>query len=87
MAQIVNAGIGITVQRQRSEPLAQRGLQLGRQGVRVLHRVQLDHAARILDGVAVHGDDVLADAALDQVLQGGVRWVHAGDGVRRLIGF
>ena len=42
------------------------GLQLGRQAERVFHGIELDHAARILDGVGMHALHVGTDA-----LQGG----------------
>ena len=44
------------------QALAQRLLQLGRQAVRVLHRIELDHAGRFLDRIGVHAQHVLADA-------------------------
>lgn len=44
------------------------GVQRERQAVRVLHGVELDQAHRRLDGVGVHGLDVLTDAG-DQGIQ------------------
>ena len=60
----------VAVQRHGCEPLAQRALQLGRQPVRVLHRVELDHAGRRLDGVGVHALHVVADQARQLRRQG-----------------
>ena len=44
VAQIVDAVVGVTVERQGAQALAEFCLQIKRQTVRVFHRVQLDHA-------------------------------------------
>ena len=59
----------------------QLSLQLRAQAVRILHRVELDEAARVLDGVAVHGPTVLADPGGNQIFK--LVRCHAGfEGVK-----
>ena len=78
-AQVIDPAIGITVQRQRTEALTERGLQSGGQAVRIFHRVELDHAAGRLDGVGVHGLDVLPDQFFEF-------WVKDGHWLIRMAG-
>ena len=86
MAQIVHAAIGVAVERQGAQSLAQSLLQIRWQSVRVFHRVELDHAHRVLDGIGVHGLHILADA-LHQLGAhwGGAHWGSrmGGTGFRR----
>ena len=63
LLQVVDAGARIPVDRHRTQARTQLRLQSGWQGERVLHGIELDHAHRVLDGVSVHGLDVLADEA------------------------
>ena len=65
----------VAVQRDLREPLAERRAQRFGQAKRVLHRVELDHAGRRLHRVAVHRLNVLADHALDSILQAGCHFV------------
>src|SRR6185369_7903830 len=50
----------VTVQRQGTEALPERGLQVQRQAMRVFHRIELDQAGRRLDRIGVHALYVLA---------------------------
>ena len=61
VAQVVHPAVRVAVQRQRAQAPAQLDLQRVRQRIRVLHRIELDHADRILDRVGVHRLHVLAD--------------------------
>jgi len=77
LAKLVHTLAGVAIERQRAQTLAQSLLQIRRQAVRVFHRVELDHARRILDGIGVHGLHVLADA-LHQLGAHGGRGAHWG---------
>jgi hypothetical protein len=59
--QVLDPATRIAVDGDRAQSLTQRMLHVWGQGKRVLHRVQLDQPRRVLDGVGVHGLDVLAD--------------------------
>ncbi|MNT23480.1 hypothetical protein D3C72_1588990 [compost metagenome] len=71
--QVGAAVAGVAVERQRAQARAQFGLQRGRQAVGVLHRVELEEAARVLHRVGVHGAHVGADAVERQAVVGGGR--------------
>jgi hypothetical protein len=60
-AQVVHPGIRVAVQRESAQALAQFNLQRVRQRIGVLHRIELDHADRVLDRIGVHRLHVLAD--------------------------
>ena len=62
VTQLVGAAAGVAVQRQSAQALAQRGLQVGGQAVRVLHGVELEQAGGVLHGIGVHRLHVGADA-------------------------
>ena len=83
MAQFVHTLAGVAVESQSAQTLAQSLLQISRQAVRVLHRVELDHARRILDGVGVHGLHVLADALHQLGAHGHVGSRMGGTGFKR----
>ena len=59
-AQLVDTAIGVTVESQRTQTLAQRGLQGCGEPVRVFHGVELEHAGGVLHGVGVHRLNVSA---------------------------
>ena len=80
LLQVVNAGAGVAVDGHGAQALTQFGLQLGRQRKGVFHRVELDHAGRVLDRVGVHGLDVLPNKAQ------GVRCVHGSHFAARMGG-
>ncbi len=63
IAQGINACARIAVDGHRPQALAQLGLQGRGQAKGVFHRIQLDHADRMLDGIGMHGLDVLANEA------------------------
>ena len=71
VAQHVDLAAGVAVQGHSAQALAQRGLQLRREPVRVFHGVELDHAARVLHGIGMHALHVLADQAGQLGRQGG----------------
>ena len=57
----IDTAAGVAVDRHRAQSLTQGLLQRWRQTEGVLHRVELDHAGRVLDGVGVHALHVAAD--------------------------
>ena len=60
-AQVVDAAVRVTVQRQCAQALPQFRLQRSGQAMWVFHRVELDHADRVLNRVGMDGLDILAN--------------------------
>jgi hypothetical protein len=65
-AQRLAARHRIAIQRDLAEPRGQLRAQLGRQPVRILHRVELHQSVRIGHVVGAHGAHVVTDDAFDQ---------------------
>ncbi|MDT4851337.1 hypothetical protein FQZ97_855150 [compost metagenome] len=80
LLEIVDACTWVAVDRHRAQALSQLCLQLGRERKRIFHRIELDQTGRVLDGVGVHGLDVLPDEAQR------VRGVHVGHRAPRIGG-
>ena len=60
---MVNARARVTVDGHCAQSLPQFGLQGRGQAERVFHGIELDHAHRVLDGIGLHGLNVLANEA------------------------
>ena len=65
-AQVIDTAIGIAVERQCTQALAQLLLQRGRQTMRILHRVELVQSARVLNRIGMHAGNVAAQRACHQ---------------------
>ena len=82
-SQIIDAAIGVTVQSQGAQAFTQSFLQRWRQAERVLHRIELDHADRILNGVGVHGLHILPNSAHELGTDGHGASLIGGTGFKR----
>ena len=59
--QAVQMTVGGFLARKQFHILGVLGLQIGREGVGVLHRIQLDHARGVLHDIGLHGLQVWTD--------------------------